>query len=39
MVREREFFWGGLGENIPPAPFKGGDVTGKQTRTIRCRDR
>ena len=27
-----------LGSNIPPAPFKGGDATGKQTRTIRCRD-
>ena len=25
---------GRLGSNIPPAPFKGGDATGKHTRTI-----
>jgi len=33
MIREMKIF-GGFGGNIPPAPFKGGDVTGKQTRTI-----
>jgi len=30
---------GQMGGNIPPAPFKGGDATGKHTRTILCRDR